>query len=474
MKCNPNGKSPINFRGRLAAITMAGSAISFSGAFAQQLNAASGPEFWKWAPTPPMGWNSYDAFGASVTEGEFLANADYVAKHLLPYGWNIVVVDYRWSDAGAANHSRNGNGGPLAADAYGRLLPAPNRFPSAGDGQGFKALADRIHAMGLKFGIHVMRGIPRQSVKENTPIEGSAFHAADAANLKSRCSWCGDMWGINGATPAGQAYYDSVFRLYASWDVDFVKVDDISSPYSAAEIECVRKAIDKSGRPMILSLSCGETPLSKASHVARYANMWRVSSDFWDRWGALNHSFDLAEAWRGVGGPGHWPDFDMLPFGHIGIRCIDGESSPYDRWTRFTEDEQKTLMTLWCLESSPLMIGGNLPDLDTHTLALLTKKEAIAIDQDPLGKPAVLVLKAPSGASVWLRDLNDGSKAVGIFNRTNNAISMALNLRDIGLTGKFSARQIWEGKDIGMMEGPREWTIPSHGALLLKLQPSSQ
>lgn len=457
---------------KFVAMTVVALLFVGMGALAQQTRPLPDHGFWSWAPTPPMGWNTYDAFGASVTEGEILANADYMVKHLLHSGWNILVVDYRWSDADAAKHNRNGNGGLLVADTYGRLLPAPNRFPSAADGHGFKALAARLHAIGLKFGIHVMRGIPRQSVARNVPIEGSIFHAADAANTKSVCGWCHDMWGIDGTKPAGQAYYDSIFRLYASWDVDFVKVDDISFPYSATEIECVRKAIDKAGRPMILSLSCGETPRSQAAHVARNANMWRVSSDFWDRWAALNHSFDLAVGWHGVGGPGHWPDFDMLPFGHIGIRCFDGESSPYDRWTRFTQDEQQTLMSLWCLESSPLMVGGNLPDLDVSTLALLTNKEALAIDQDALGKPAACVMKTNPAASIWVRDLSQGYKAIGMFNRGNAATSITWNGADIGLTARYAARDIWRGKDIGVMEGGQKWAVPPHGSILLKLQPT--
>jgi hypothetical protein len=436
-------------------------------------NVAPPQAFWSVALRPPMGWNSYQAFGSSVTEDEVIKNADYLVKHLLPAGWNTVVVDYRWSDADAAHHSRNGNGGPLVADSYGRLLPAPNRFPSAADGHGFKALAARLHAMGLKFGIHVMRGIPRQSVAQNTPIEGSTYHAADAANTRSACGWCADMWGIDGNKPAGQAYYDSIFRLYASWDVDFVKDDDISYPYSASEIACVLEAIDKTGRPMVLSLSCGETPVTQASHVVRHANMWRVSSDFWDQWSALNHSFDLAESWQGWGGPGHWPDFDMIPFGHLGIRCFDGESSPNDRWTRFTKDEQTTLMSLWCLQASPLMLGGNLPDLDPWTLDLLTNKDAIAIDQDPLGKPAVWMMKYNWGGQVWLRELSGGGKAVGLFNRGKENATITLNPADIGLDGKYIVQDIWGKKTQGILETAQRWTLPPHGSVLLKLMPET-
>ena len=191
------------------------------------------PAFWKWAPTPPLGWNSYDTFGDSVTEAEVRANADYLKEHLLPHGWQYVVIDYRWYDSGAHSSKLVDRAGArLAMDRFGRLLPAANRFPSAAGGKGFKPLADDLHAMGLKFGIHVMRGIPRQAVAAKTPIEGTPFTAADAANTASTCPWCPDMYGVDATKPAGQAYYNSLYRLYASWGVDFVKVDDLSSPYS--------------------------------------------------------------------------------------------------------------------------------------------------------------------------------------------------------------------------------------------------
>ena len=332
-------------------------------------------DFHQWAQTPPMGWNSYDNFGDSVTEAEVLDNADYQRRILLPHGWQYVVVDYRWYDSGAHDNNPNGRAGvKLDMDQFGRLIPTINRFPSAANGQGFAPLADKIHAMGLKFGIHIMRGIPRQAVQANTPMEGSPFKAADAANVKSTCGWSPDMYGVDATKAAGQAWYDSIFRLYASWKVDFVKVDDLSLPYSAAEIESIRKAIDQCGRPIVFSTSPGGTPVDRARHISANANMWRVSGDFWDNWGDLNRAFDLAAAWAGVARPGCWPDQDMLPLGHIGLRCVGGSHT-----TKFTRDEQRTLMSLWCMTPSPLMVGANLPENDDWTLSLLTNDEAIAI-----------------------------------------------------------------------------------------------
>jgi alpha-galactosidase len=420
--------------------------------------------YYNWALTPPMGWNSYDAFGDSVTEAEVLANAQYLKDKLATHGWQYVVVDYRWYDPGAHDNNPNGRKGvALTMDQYGRLLPSPNRFPSAADGAGFKPLADKIHAMGLKFGIHVMRGIPRLAVKANMPIEGSDFHAWDASSF-SLCPWNPDMFGVDAKEPAGRAYYDSILRLYASWGVDFIKVDDLSRPYSKDEIEAIRQAIDKCGRPIVFSTSPGETARSEALHIATHANMWRMSDDFWDNWKSLNHAFDLDYAWQGIGGPGHWPDSDMIPLGRIGIRSVGG-----DRRTHFTHDEQVTLVSMWCLAPSPLMLGMNLPDNDNWTLSLLTNDEALAINQDPLGKPARRVSKT-GGAEVWVKELKDGSLAVGLFNRGRATTDATLTWSDAGLTGKQTVHDVWSHKDVGVFENQLTQSVPSHGSVLWRVQ----
>ncbi len=244
-----------------------------------QQTPSAPPAFWSWTATPPLGWNSYDAWGTSITEEELMANARYLQEHLLSHGWQYIVIDARWYDTVSSYDDRNFNkeriGARLAADEYGRLLPAVNRFPSAADGQGFKPLADKIHAMGLKFGFHMMRGIPRQAVQTKTPIEGSPFTAADAGDPLSLCVWCPDMFGVR-ANAAGQAWYDSMFRLYAAWGLDFIKVDDLSVPYHVEEIEMIRKAIDKCGRPIVFSTSPGPTEIVHAGEISTRANMWRI------------------------------------------------------------------------------------------------------------------------------------------------------------------------------------------------------
>jgi alpha-galactosidase len=430
-----------------------------SGAAAQ---GALSPGYRKWALTPPMGWNSYDAFGDSVTEAEVMANASYMKRHLLSHGWTYVVVDYRWYDPGAHDNNPSARkGAELAMDEFGRLLPAPNRFPSNADGPGFGPLADRLHSMGLKFGIHVMRGIPRIAVKANLPIEGTGFHAWDACSF-SICPWNPDMFGVDATAPAGRAYYDSIFRLYASWGVDFVKVDDLSSPYQKDEIHAIRDAIDKCGRSIVFSTSPGETPVDQADDISTHANMWRISGDFWDNWGSLDHAFDLGAAWHGHGGPGRWPDFDMLAVGKIGIRSVDGP-----RMSRFTHDEQLTLLTLWALGPSPLMLGANLPDNDDWTTALMTNDEMLSVDQDALGEQGTRVSQR-NGAEVWVKELKDGSKAIGLFNRGNASQTVTLTWADAGLAGKQTLHDIWGHKDLGSFDLTFAVPVTAHGVLFLK------
>ena len=468
-------------------VAAAGSTLSANGAVpaGAAVPASSAPAegtiaFHSFAPTPPMGWNSYDAFGDSVTEDEVMANARYVKEKLLPHGWNYIVVDFRWydpeptGDDHALNQKRTG--AKLASDAFGRMVPAENRFPSSAGGKGFKPLADKLHEMGLKFGFHYMRGIPRQSVNNKTPIEGSTFTAADAGDPRNTCGWCPDMYGVRN-NEAGQSWYDAMFKLYASWGFDYIKVDDFSNPYRQPEIEMVRKAIDKCGRAIVLSTSAGPTPVNRADHVKTHANLWRISGDFWDTWTKLNQQFDLMAQWHDVAGPGHFPDADMIPFGHL---CIRSKAGGDDRMTRYTHDEQTTLISFWCLAPSPLMLGGDLPDNTDWDLGLITNDEVLAIDQDPLARPAARVSQkgTPGGRGTqstqietWVRELKDGSRAVGLFNRSEQAAEIPLQWEDAKLTGQWTARDLWQHKDLGAFNNQLAMKVPAHGSVLLKLKP---
>ncbi len=462
--------------------TFTASAKNSAGKAKMEINIVCGDTL---ALTPPMGWNSYDAFGDNVVESEVLANARYVAEKMQPVGWDTVVVDYCWSDPGAHDNNRNARtNAPLATDQFGRLLPATNRFPSAVDGAGFKPIADAVHALGLKFGIHIMRGIPRNSVNSNLPIEGSSFTAADAGNTNDICKWCPDMFGVS-SNAAGQAWYDSCARLWASWGVDYIKVDDLSRPYHTAEVEMIRRAIDRSGRSIVFSTSPGETPIADAAHVSTHANLWRASDDFWDNWRSLNREFTLGARWHDFVGPGHWPDADMLPVGHL---SVSHRSVGKDRFTQLTRNEQLTHLSLWSLLPSPLMVGANLPDNDDWTLALLANPEVIAVNQDSLGQPAQRLTNNLAGAEIWAKKLADGSLAVGFFNRTVDAVKVNYAWSRLGFSTTAKACNLWHGatalmsrpsapevRDLWLRKDlPRQKNfnaeIPPHGCVLVKVR----
>jgi hypothetical protein len=287
-------------------------------------------------------------------------------------GWRLITVDIQWYEPNATGFDYRKDA-KLELDEWGRLIPAVNKFPSAAGGQGFKALADYVHSLGLKFGVHLMRGIPRQAVAAKTPVKGTRYTAADIADTTSVCFWNGDMYGVDMKKPGAQEYYDSVFALFAEWGLDFVKVDDLSTPYHKSEIAAIRLAIDHSGRAIVLSTSPGATPVDQGAHISTHANMWRISGDFWDSWPQLKEQFDRLNDWTPFRGPGHFPDADMLPLGTISMG---------KRQTNFTPDEQVTLLTLWSIARSPLVLGADLTKLDEATLALITNDEVIAVDQD--------------------------------------------------------------------------------------------
>ena len=353
---------------------------------------------------------------------------------------------------------------PLETDGFSRLIPAPNRFPSSSGGNGFKPLAGFVHDLGPKFGIHIMRGIPRQAVHANTPILGTDIRAREIAHPNSACPWNTDMYGVDASRPGAQRYYDSLFELYAGWGVDFVKADDILSPYSEGEIELIHDAINRCGREMALSLSCGPAGVERAEHLRRHANMWRISGDFWDNWDSLLDQFESCSLWSGYSGAGRWPDADMLPLGHIAVRSC--ERGLGNRWTRFTKDEQKTLITLWCIFRSPLMAGCELRDNDEWTLSLLTNRDVLRVLNNSNSGRQVM---RSGGYIVWAADDEDASKYIAVFNTGVKDNEIELQLSKIDLPGEYMLRDCWEERDIGRVNGCVRAAVPSHGARLFRL-----
>jgi alpha-galactosidase len=430
------------------------------------------------ALTPPMGWNSWDGYGTTINEAQVRANAQWMAEHLKAFGWQYVTVDMEWF---VANPTAEGNSKSFqySLDQNGRYAPAVNRFPSAANGAGFKPLADYIHSLGLKFGIHILRGIPKQAVSNRLPISDSSYSATDAADSSDTCPWNFDNFGTNpgadSTQPAAQAYYDSIAKLYAGWGVDLIKVDCISShPYKGDDIRMIRQALDKTGRPIVLSLSPGPAPVEKRDEMRKYAQMWRISDDVWDIWHndgpypkGLGDQFAYVAAWSGKAEPGHWPDADMLPLGHLGP--APGWGQPRD--TRLSHDEQRMLMTLWCIFPSPLMVGGELPAADAWTLSLLTNPEVIAVDQHSTGNHPVIDVSTEQTA-VWLAQAGSGDgQYLAVFNLTDSNAVKRYGWKELGLTGTaYQLRDLWEHKDLGPASALTV-TLPPHGSILYRLSP---
>ena len=425
-----------------------------------------------------MGWNSWDAFGFTIDEAQFRANVSALAQ-MRRLGWQYAVIDEGW-------YMRNPLGGSLAErnylyDANGLLLPVEARFPSAANGAGFKPLADWVHRQGLKFGIHIVRGIPKQVVNDNLPIANSSFHAADAADTTETCPWDDANYGVKD-NAAGQAYYDSMLARYAAWGLDFIKVDCIADhPYRPTEIRQIAEAIRKTGRRIVLSLSPGPTSLSLAADIARYAQMTRIADDHWDAWSypgkkveysfGLSEEFDRIAAWNKYARPGFWPDADMLPEGSLTPH--PGWGSP--RQSGYTQDEQRSEITLWAISRSPLIFGGNLSQLDSFTRSLLTNKEVVSINQKatesgPALMPAYDGVPAAQGqARAWYARVG-GKTYAAIFNLADKPQRIDIPWLSFHLTGKYyAAYDVWAGK-YGLKADALHVDLAPHACVLYRVK----
>ena len=385
--------------------------------------------FRTWAMTPPMGWNSWDCYYSSVTEKEVMQNAQYLVDNdLVRHGWEYVVIDIRWycnhPSLGGGNYNQRGDQG-YVLDEYGRYLPSPTRFPSCmvdGVNQGFKPLADKIHAMGLKFGIHIMRGVPKSVVGSRYKLKGSEGTPWTRVynGTTSACTWLKDNLTVRN-NEAGQLYYNSIMDLYAEWGVDFLKIDDLSRPFYTDEIHMIRRAIDQTGRPIVLSLSPGKTQYQYAEECLENANMWRMMDDLWDNWSAVDAVFNEAHAWENVTRPGNYADCDMLPLGQISMTIADAGYTSADngRWTNLTQNEQLTMMTLWGICHSPLFFGGEMTRNDDFTLSLLNNEEYHQMHKYGVNAHQV-INDEDSGRVVWTsEDPATGNRYLALFQRDN-------------------------------------------------------
>ncbi|MDU0348758.1 glycoside hydrolase family 27 protein [Actinomyces sp. MRS3W] len=425
------------------------------------------------ATVPPRGWNSWDCFGGSVTEQEVLDNARFLRDHLLPHGWDTVVVDIQWYEPDPGINAYNSVSNAVIDD-YGRPQPVVSRFPSAANGRGFSPLAEALHAMGLRFGVHLMRGIPRRAVQADSPILGTSYTARDIAAPESeRCPWNPDYEGVLPDHPGSQAWYDSVFALLTQWGVDFVKVDDVLyPPIRRADITMIHRAIEHAGGGIILSLSPGrELSLEHAAFLRDNAEMWRVSDDLWDDWPAIVEQFQRAARWAHVQSDDGVGDLDMLPLGRLGIRAHVG--GPRD--SRLTLEEQRTVVTLWSIARSPLMVGGHLPDSVPETIALLQADAVLAVGER--GENCREIIRDQE-LVVWRSTLRpdhcrntdaavkrDKQEVRAVFNLGRSPRRIRLHVDDLGLPAATAAvLDLWSGETQTLTDGWWQSVVPAHGA----------
>ena len=413
------------------------------------------------AANPPMGWNSWDCFGTDVTEDQVKANARYMAENLKEFGWEYVVVDLAWYIDPEYNILTFKDNWPKQnMDEFGRLIPDVQKFPSSANGKGMKALADYVHSLGLKFGIHIMRGIPWQAVEnDGIKIKGTDIDAASIANKNDTCVWYDGMYGVDWNKPGAQEYYNSLVEMYAEWGVEYIKADDMSRPYHKEEITLLSNAIKNCGRPIVLSLSPGASPVTEVEHLQESANLWRVSNDFWDDWKFLKKAFEYARLWQPYIKSGAWPDADMLPLGKLRVTGSDDYVAGHlnttpdkitNEYSRFTRDEQITLMTLWAIIKSPLMFGGHLPDNDDFTLRLITNKDVLHVNQQSVGNRE---LRFDENYSIWIaNDSESDAKYLALFNTGEESKIISVSTKEFADDKEMKFTELWKGTSIQAKE----------------------
>ena len=390
--------------------------------------------------TPPLGWNSWNCWAAAVDQDKVLRSACAMVKSgLIHHGWTYVNIDDTW---------QGGRGGPFNG------LQANQKFPN------MKGLCDEIHGMGLKAGIY------------STPWITSYAKFAGGSSDDPAVAWSQKLANEKFQRHGTTSFAANDARQWAAWGFDYLKYDWF--PNDVPHVEEMSKALRVSGRDIVYSLS-NAAPIANAEDWTRLANCWRTTGDIWDTWDTVKEDWHFGvseiafaqDRWAPYSGQGHWNDPDMLVVGYVGW-------GPDLHATRLTADEQYTHISMWCLLSAPLLIGCDMDRLDPFTLNLLTNDEVLALDQDALGKQAKHV--ASLGAmDVFLKELDDGSKAAGFFNRGDKEQKFVFNkLVRIGIEGKQHVRDLWRQKDLPDATGTIDVTVRPHGVVLLKFSPAGK
>lgn len=428
-------------------------------------------------PRPPLGWNSFDSYGVYASEETMRANLDAMAEKLKPAGYQFFTIDAGWYGEytliPGTRYAAEPHASDVNLDAWGRCEPSHCYFPN-----GFQSLIDRCHGLGLKFGLHIMRGIPRKAVDLNLPIHDSHYRAADVADRAATCSWCHYNYGVDMTRLGAQDWYDSVVRKLAEWGVDFIKADDITG--FPAEIEAMVKAISRSGRPIVLSLSPGGKggPVTRANlPVYRTANMLRITGDVWDDRYSLQVGFDAWHEYENDAGDGFWPDLDMIPFGQLQLMSPPREATAAlsgkgtCRWCRLSRPQAYSFITQRALAASPLIVGGDLPTLDELSLGLLTHPGMLECNQNgAVGRR----MYAGNGVDVWKaprrNDRHEGW--VGVFNRDESEPrTLELSADLLGVPATSRLHNVWDGRFVGDLTDILKITVDPDDVAFLKYTP---
>lgn len=440
------------------------------------------------APNPPLGWNSFDSYGVYLYEEAALANVEAFAEKLKPHGYEYYVIDAGWFGEfelqpgtiyPAEKHAKKMN-----MNKYGLLQPSETYFPN-----GLQPIIDRCHELGFKFGLHLMRGIPREAVHQNLPVKGTNYTAAEIADTTSICNWNHQNYGVDMSKPGAQEFYNSLINQMAEWGVDFIKYDDLV-PFPE-EIKGIANAIENCGRPIVYSLSPGGNADPNHLDAFKTAHMLRVTPDIWDEQKGIDQCFTAWRKWQGKEEPGFWIDMDMIPFGQLQLMSpkpegVQGDESKaelmkkmesgelenfellsgkgFTRWSEFTKDQMYTFITLRALAASPLMMGGDLPTLDDFSLELIKNKDVLECNQN--GVMGSLKYE-DEGIEIWntpKKDSEDGW--IGIFNRNPESKQITFKSEDLGLEAEesYEFENIWEDSPVSALD----FTVNPNGVVFMK------
>lgn len=433
----------------------------------------------QFAPNPPLGFNSFDSYRSHLSQDKAHSLIDIMSEKYLPYGYEYFVMDAGWySDVElypGSDYPSKRKG--LTLDEFGLYEPSLAYFPD-----GIGALASYAHKKGLKFGVWIMRGIPRQAVDQNLPVKGTSYFARDIADTTSICVWNQSNFGIDMTKPGAQAYYNALIDKLAGWGIDFIKVDDMVP--NPSEIVAIARAIEEGGHKMVFSLSPGD--VHHPAHLVYYrrANMLRITRDIWDNPLSIEKGFFAWEKFQGTERPGFWPDLDMIPFGRLNVVATENvpgiSTERRARQSEFSREQMRTFITQRAMAASPLIIGGDLLTMDQFSYSLLTNREMLTCNQN--GVMGVNVYRA-GNIDVWLTPHNsDPTKGwIGVFNRSKSDRDVTLTKQDIGLVmfeasynltaarQSFELTDIWSG-EIYTIQDKLTFKLPAEDVCFLKFQ----